>query len=554
MRIAIAQVDPIVGDFDGNLAKIKSAYLKACGSGARILMTPELGLCGYPPHDLLERPEIFTRNQDAIEAAKKLTAGKTCALIVGAVALNPSSEGRKAQNVAIVLENGKEVFRQAKTLLPTYDVFDETRYFEPAAECHLWKCDGVSVALAVCEDLWGEDLRDGQKLYRHNPVDDYVKAKAELILSIAASPYEWKKRERREALHAAVAKRVGAPLVYVNQFGATDEILFDGASFAMSREGRLQGRLPVFESGYAEWDTESGKWISGNEEKTPDEIETLSRGLILGVREYFHRTGFKKAILGLSGGIDSAVVATIAVQALGAKNVRGIAMPSQYSSAHSLTDAEALATNLGIAYEVKPIKFSFAALSRELADGRGTLAPIALENLQARLRGMTLMTLANHESALVLTTGNKSELAMGYCTLYGDMVGALTPIGDVFKTRVYELARHLNKQFGSPIPENSLTKAPSAELKPGQKDEDTLPPYEILDALLEGYLEQLQSVEELEKTHGSKGAKGWVAQILSTVERAEYKRLQSALVLKISPKAFGIGRRFPVAKRWDYKH
>ena len=273
----------------------------------------------------------------------------------------------------------------------------------------------------------------------------------------------------------------------------------------------------------------------------------------MGVREYFHRTGNKKALIGLSGGIDSALVAALTVHALGAQNVRGIAMPGPYSSSHSLSDAEALATNLGIAFEVRPIKFSYASLSRELGEGRtGGLASLALENLQSRLRGLVLMTLANHDGALVVTTGNKSELAMGYCTLYGDMAGALAPIGDLFKTRVYELSRYVNKALGHPIPESSLTKPPSAELKPNQKDEDTLPPYENLDPLLEDYIEKLMSADDLVRKHGSRGQKGWVEGVLAQVEKMEFKRLQSALVLKTSPKAFGIGRRFPVAKKWSY--
>jgi NAD+ synthase (glutamine-hydrolysing) len=401
-------------------------------------------------------------------------------------------------------------------------------------------------------------MRGGAQLYFKNPVDDYKAKGAQLIVSLAASPYEWGKGEHREKLHREVARTLGVPIVYVNQTGATDEILFDGASFAADSIGKVLGRLPVFRTGFgvADVPVANGKapaWILGETEKDPSEIETLTRGLIVGVREYFVRTGFKKAVLGLSGGIDSAVVAVLAVQALGAKNLRGVAMPSQFSSSHSLQDAEELAGKLGIDFEVHPIKFAFSSMSRELAENRGgALASLALENLQARLRGIVVMTLANHYQALVLTTGNKSELAMGYCTLYGDMVGALTPIGDLFKTRVYELARYLNQSFGNPIPERSLTKAPSAELRPNQKDQDTLPPYESLDLLLEDYLEKVLSYEELEKKHGPKGKPDWVAQTLRTVESTEYKRIQSALVLKASPKAFGIGRRFPVAKTWSY--
>lgn len=554
MRVAIAQTDPIVGDFESNVSKIAEAYLRADQAGARLLITPELGVCGYPPHDLLERPEIFERNLKAIETLKELTRKGSCALAVGFVGLNPQSIGRRALNLAVILEKGKEVHRQAKTLLPTYDVFDEARYFEPAQESSVWDCDGVPVALGICEDLWGEDLRAGAKLYRRNPVDTFQACGAKLIVSLAASPYEWGKREHREKLHAEVAKKLKAPLIYVNQNGATDEILFDGASFAVDASGKLLGRLPVFRAGFAVVDLKTGQWLgdSDQENSPPTEIETLHRGLVMGIRDYFHKTGFKKAILGLSGGIDSAVVATLATEALGAAHVSGVAMPSQYSSAHSLEDAEELAQNLGISFEVKPIKFMFSTTSREIGEGRGVLAPLALENLQARLRGVILMTLSNHLGALVLTTGNKSEIAMGYCTLYGDMVGAMTPIGDLFKTRVYALANHLNQVMKNPIPERTLTKAPSAELSPNQKDQDSLPPYETLDMLLEDYIEKSHAVSDLIKMHGAKGPQGWVQDILNRVEMAEYKRIQSALILKASPKAFGIGRRFPVAKTWKY--
>ncbi|MGZ3688638.1 MAG: NAD+ synthase, partial [Bdellovibrionota bacterium] len=466
-------------------------------------------------------------------------------------ARNPKEFGRAAQNVATVLEKGGRVFRQAKTLLPTYDVFDEARYFEPAEEVQLWNCDGKRVAIAICEDLWAQDPRFGRHLYGRNPVEDYRTLKAELILSIASSPYEIDKIAHREELHADAARDVGAPLVYVNQVGATDEILFDGGSFALDEKGRLLGRLPVFKTSFGIVETEAG-WESpedtAREDVPPASLEILSRGLVTGIREYFSRTGFKNALLGLSGGIDSAVVATLAAKALGPKNVFGIAMPSQYSSLHSLEDAEILARNLGMPLEVRPIKFLYSQLNRELSEGRGTLAPLAQENLQSRLRGNILMTLSNHYNALVLTTGNKSELATGYCTLYGDMCGAIAPIGDLLKTRVYELARYLNESWGGVIPERSITKPPSAELRPDQKDQDTLPPYADLDALLEAYLEKGVPVSELGKRFGEAP---WVREILRKIEINEYKRRQGAPVLKISPKAFGIGRRIPIAKKWD---
>jgi NAD+ synthetase len=444
-------------------------------------------------------------------------------------------------------------------LLPTYDVFDESRYFEPAKKIEFWNCDGFKIALAICEDLWGSDPTFERPIYGHDPVSEYCAGKPDLLMSASASPYIWAKLRRREELHAGVAKKVGCPLVYVNQTGSTDEVLFDGASFAVDAQGKLAGRLPVFQTGFGVVEFAKGRlsWIAPDsaerEDTAPQDIEILYRALVVGIREYFKRTGFKTAILGLSGGIDSALVAVLAVDALGAKNVLGVGMPSQYSSSHSLADAETLARNLGIPFEVRPIKFLNTQVTREISEGRGTLAEVAQENLQSRLRGLILMTLSNHYNALVLTTGNKSELATGYCTLYGDMCGALAPIGDLLKTRVYELSRHVNARAGKAlIPENSITKAPSAELKPGQTDQDTLPPYDVLDALLEDYLEKRTPVAELVKHHENRyKGKGWVHEILRKIEINEYNRRQAAPVLKVSPKAFGIGRRLPIAKYWD---
>jgi len=560
LRVAVAQIDPVVGAFEANVKKIKEAYKRACSKQARLLLTPEMGLCGYPPHDLLDRPEMFERNEKALSDLLTVTQGQKCALAVGHVSHSHAEFGRSAQNVVTILEDGKRVFKQAKTLLPTYDVFDEARYFEPAESIQLWNCDGHRIGVAICEDLWANHPILGRRLYGRSPVDAYRDQKADLIVVISSSPYEWAKREVRENLHREVARFVKAPLVYVNQIGATDEILFDGGSFALDAGGNLLGRLPLFKNSFGivsvlggESDGFESPKKEDREDESPEDIEVLTRGLVVGVREYFSRTGFKTAILGLSGGIDSAVVATLAVQALGQKNVLGVAMPSQYSSGHSLEDAEKLAQNLGIGFEVRPIKFLFSTTSRELAERRGELAPIALENLQARLRGIILMTLSNHYSALVLTTGNKSELATGYCTLYGDMVGALAPIGDVLKSRVYQVARHMNQVWGAPIPERSLTKAPSAELRPNQTDQDTLPAYEVLDELLMEYIEKGTPVAELEKRFQGAFEKKptSVREILRRLEVNEYKRRQAAPVLKVSPKAFGIGRRIPISKVWE---
>lgn len=563
MKIALAQIDPVVGDFEGNCEKILQAYERASSSSegpARLLLTPELSVSGYPPHDLMDRPEMFERTEIALSKLSAATKGKKTALVVGHVAKNANPSGRAAQNAVSVLENGKIVFTQAKTLLPTYDVFDEARYFEPATESKLWSCDGKKIAFVICEDAWGEDEVLGRKLYGRNPIDELAKLKPDVLISLSASPYEYAKREHREELHATIAKRLGVPFIYVNQIGATDDVLFDGASFACDANGKVSGRLVSFARAYGECvcDAATVKFLDqacepAREVAAPDDLDVLIRALTHGISEYFARTGFKLAILGLSGGIDSALVAALAVRALGPKNVLGVAMPSQYSSAHSLSDAEESARRLGIPFEVRPIKFLFSAAKKEIGDPRGGLSDIAQENLQSRLRGITLMSLANHYNALVLTTGNKSEVATGYCTLYGDMCGALAPIGDVLKTRVYEISRRLNEQAKAagaepPIPESSITKAPSAELKPDQKDQDTLPPYPELDAMLEDYLEKFTPVAELEKTHGK-----WVREILRRIELNEYKRRQGAPVLKVSTKAFGVGRRVPIAKIWDQR-
>lgn len=549
IKIALGQLDPIVGDFAGNRQKLLKAYEWAAKSGARFVMTPELSLCGYPPHDLLERPEFFERTDESLKILCEASLGfpKT-ALIAGWVARNPKAEGRGAFNVAGVIENGKIVFTQAKTLLPTYDVFDEARYFEPAAESsHIWNCDGLKIAIAICEDLWASDQSYGRKLYGHDPVEKIRSQKPALVLSVSSSPYEFGKREKREELHAEVAKRIGAPLIYVNQVGANDELLFDGQSFAVTEEGDLGLRLKGFSTDFGVIDLdELGR--SGPIAAEKDEMGVLVDGLIVGIRSYFERSHFKKAILGISGGIDSAVVAVLATLALGKENVTGVAMPSQHSSGHSLEDAEILARGLGIKLEVRPIKFMYSTVSRECADGRGgKLEPIAQENLQSRLRGVILMTLSNHDGALVLTTGNKSEIAVGYCTLYGDMAGALAPIGDLFKTQVYALARALNPLVSHAIPERTFTKAPSAELRPGQTDQDSLPPYDQLDAVLSMYLERNLSFEAIESEVGVP----WVRDIAKKVEAFEFKRRQGAPVLKVSTKAFGLGRRMPIAKVWN---
>lgn len=544
MKIALAQLDLVVGDLKGNRARILSAYESAESAGARVCVTPELSLLGYPALDLLDRPDVTERSDRELNSIVEATRGKTCALVVGH--LSRAEAGLKLRNSLSVIEDGKIVATQSKILLPTYDVFDESRYFEPGGEPQLWNCDGSKVAFLICEDLWGEDTRSGGHRYSRDPVGEVAALKPDLLIAIAASPFEKEKVRVRESLHAQAARKIGAPLLYVNQTGATDEVLFDGRSFVVNAKGEKCVSLPAFQVRTEVIDTGA---LSPLKSSQASEEEVLALGLVSGIQSYFKRTGFKKALIGLSGGIDSAIVAVLAVRALGRENVLGVAMPSQYSSDHSLKDAEILAQNLGIQLETQEIQSVFKAVHTQLAGTRGgVLGQLAQENLQSRIRGLFLMSISNHEDRLVITTGNKSEIAMGYCTMYGDMVGALAPIGDLYKTEVYALSRWINAHWGAPIPESSITKAPSAELRPGQTDQDTLPPYEELDPVLKAYLEDGISVEQLASKKGE-----WIRGVIRTVEINEYKRRQSAPALKTSAKAFGIGRRIPVAKVWDQK-
>lgn len=547
MKIALAQTNTTVGDLQGNAERILRFARQAADSHADVVVFPELTLTGYPPRDLLEKQSFLDRTERQLECIARESAGLPLAIICGTVTRTGSSSGNPIYNTAAVLRGGCVVFRQNKMLLPSYDVFDEKRYFEPAAKQSPLCLDKAPVALTVCEDAWNDKQYWERRLYSRDPVEELASAGAGLLISINASPYHMGKRAQRHEIFAATARRFGLPIVYVNQVGGNDQLVFDGASFAMDPHGNLVASAASFEEDLVFFDSET---LTGDRhDNYPDECEAVYQALVVGTRDYIRKCGFERVIIGLSGGIDSSLTAAIAVDAVGKDNVTGVGMPGPYSSDHSVTDARDLAHNLGIRFELISIRKQYEAcleaLTPVLHDGA---VGVTEENLQSRLRGATLMALSNKWGALVLTTGNKSELAVGYCTLYGDMCGGLAVISDVPKTLVYALSRVANKHHCNAIPENVFVKAPSAELRPNQKDTDSLPEYDVLDQILRCYVESYQSPNEIaESLHLPLAL---VRDIVNKVDRNEYKRQQAAPGLKVTTKAFGIGRRFPIAQRF----
>jgi len=552
MKIAIAQLNPIIGDLPGNSKKILEAAKQAAKQGARLLLTPELAVCGYPPRDLLLNPS-FVDAMDIVlhNLAKDLPAN--LAVLVGTVVNNENAHtngGKILYNSIAFLENGKVKQYFYKRLLPTYDVFDENRYFEPGLEANYFILDNFKIGVTVCEDLWNDEEFWGKRLYTINPIAELAVIGVDLVVNLSASPYIVNKQESREAMLKHTALRFDLPIIYTNQVGGNDDLIFDGFSFAVNKDGDIVSRLTGFETGLeiVEFDPIRQDLLSSAiVPRSLSEDEEIWQALVLGVRDYVGKCRFSKVVLGLSGGIDSALVAAISAEAIGKENVLGILMPSPYSSDHSITDALQLGENLGIKTQIVAIGELMAGFDNSLSQlFAGTDFGLAEENIQSRIRGNLLMAISNKFGHLLLTTGNKSEIAVGYCTLYGDMNGGLAVIADVPKTRVYHLCEWLNRN-NEIIPKNILTKPPSAELKPGQVDQDSLPPYEILDDILQRLINNHEFSDQIVAAGHDPAI---VDRVTQMVARAEFKRKQSAPGLKITDRAFGTGWRMPIASNW----
>lgn len=543
MRIALAQLNTTVGDFDGNKALILDAYQKAVAQGAQLVLTPELAITGYPPRDLVHRSRFVPANIETLQAIAQ-GVGEV-PLITGFVDVNRSG-GNHFHNSAAVLQHGKVQHIVHKTLLPTYDVFDEDRYFEPADVIAPVVVNDVRLGITICEDIWTDEYLP-RPLYDISPPEVLAKQGIDLLVNISASPFSIGKPQIRELMLCALAKEIGVPIAYCNAVGGNDQLVFDGSSLVISASGTVLSRMAAFETELAVVDTDPQHLASSIQHPVPSEPEQLYRALVLGTRDYVHKCGFKSAVLGLSGGIDSAIVAVLAADALGPENVLGVSMPSEYSSQGSKDDARDLAEHLGIKYETVAIQPVFESLKGQMRDVfAGKAEDITEENMQSRIRGLILMSLSNKFGHLLLTTGNKSEMAVGYCTIYGDMCGGLAVINDLPKTRVYEVSRWINREREI-IPWPSIEKPPSAELRPNQKDQDTLPEYDILDGILELFVEQGRSVAEIVAAGYEESVVRWV---LRRVELNEWKRHQAAPGLKVTSKAFGVGRRIPIVQKY----
>ena len=542
MKIALAQINTTVGDLAGNEAKILAAYQRGAEAGAELVLVPELAVCGYPPRDLLYKSRFIERCLEVVERLAKAT-GET-GLLVGYPGRSEKRPGREFTNACALLQRGRVVATRTKTLLPTYDVFDEDRYFEPATENTPVEFNGRKLGLTICEDVWNDEDFWRERRYERNPATELVHHGAEFLLNISASPWHLGKNRTRREMLASLAAKSRVPVVYCNSVGGNDELVFDGTSLVFNAAGKLIAEGAMFAEDFLAVNPWKAQPVEPR--SLPDE-EKIYKALVLGLRDYLHKCGFKSAVLGLSGGIDSALTAVIAAEALGKENVRGVLLPSQFSSQGSIEDARKLAANLGIQHDVIPIQPPFVAVQEQLKDVfAGRAEDTTEENIQARLRGVIMMAMSNKFGSLLLTTGNKSELAVGYCTLYGDMCGGLAVISDVPKTMVYRISEWVNREKEI-IPRDSITKPPSAELRPNQTDQDSLPPYDVLDAILEHYVVQCRSAAEIVKLGFEEAT---VKRIVRLIDFNEYKRRQAAPGLKVTSKAFGVGRRIPIAQRY----
>jgi len=547
MKVTLAQLNPTVGDIQGNLAKIEKTLSECSKDSPDLVIFPELFLVGYPPRDLLERPSFITRTEAAIEELLKISQNfGQRGIIVGAPQPSQQPTGKGLHNSALLISQGGLLFTHHKSLLPTYDVFDEPRYFEPGIEDSVVKFKDSILGISVCEDAWNDPALWPRRTYHHDPIEAMAKRGAKLIINIAASPFHRGKERLRYDIVRSHARKHRIPFVFVNQVGANDELIFDGRSICVDGSGDPIAVFPPFQEHIQTISLDKAEVPTSYEPQ--EEIESVYQALVLGVKDYMGKCSFKTAILGLSGGIDSAVTCCIAAEALGSENVVAVTMPGPYSSPGSVEDSKKLAVNLGIKFETVPISPVYEAYIKSLRPQlKGREVDITEENIQARIRGNILMALSNKFGHLVLSTGNKSELAVGYCTLYGDMSGGLSVISDVPKTMVYELAAYINRQ--SPIiPQEIINKAPTAELKENQTDQDTLPPYEILDQILHYYLDEQYSMEDILRLGFDPEAVKWV---IRAVDRNEYKRRQGPPGLKVTSRAFGTGRRMPIAAKFE---
>ena len=546
MKIAIAQINPIIGDFNHNFNKMKHCADRATNLSCDLIVFSELVISGYPPHDLLEKNDFVDANLACLNRLIESIA--SIGVICGVVEKNPTDRGKPLYNTAILFENGNTLHKVHKRLLPTYDIFDERRYFEPGTESISYPYKGRKIGLIVCEDAWNDSDIFQRRIYPIDPVEQLARAGADLVINVSASPFYVGTREFRWKMFGLMARKYGVPMIFVNQVGGNDSILFDGISTVFDDKGNMVARAHDFEEDLVIFDLETPASSENNLHTiSSSNTESILKALVMGTRDYVRKCGFSKAVVGLSGGIDSALTICIAVKALGKENVTAVFMPSRYTSKENYEDTEKLAKNLGIELIKIPIDNMFEEFLRYLSPSfRESEPSIAEQNIQARIRGTILMGLSNKQGFLVLSTGNKSEIAVGYCTLYGDMTGGLAVISDVPKTVVYDLARYINREKES-IPLRIITKAPSAELKPGQTDQDDLPPYEILDSILRGYVEDFRGPDELIRMGFDKKM---VEDVILRVDSNEYKRYQAAPGLKVTSKAFGYGRRYPIAQRY----